>query len=96
MEDAYDDQGRACGPRRNGGEYGSEEETEEEADSGDDGSQAGLAALGDTSATLDESGHGRTAKESTDRNGEGVGTVCDCRAWKVASVWVDDTGKASH
>jgi hypothetical protein len=79
-----DDQSTASSPWRDGGEDRCEEDGDEEADSGGDSGETGLATFGDTSTRLDESGDGGEAEEGADGDTEGCGMlvkIIDSEEW---------------
>jgi hypothetical protein len=91
-----DDQGAASRPRRDRREDGGEEHGDEEAQTGEHGSETSLATLGDTGSGLDEGGDWWRTHERPDGNADGVNSVGDGGSLKVLCALIDRSTKAGH
>ncbi len=93
---ADEDERTAGGPRRDGSEYRSKEDGDQEAETGCDGRKASATTFRNTGAGFDERGDGGAAEQGANGDGDGVGAVCECGAGEVACFWVDDSRETRH
>lgn len=89
-------QGTAGSPGRDGCEDRSEEDGDEKAESGEHGSQTGLASFRDTGTRLNVGGDWRTSHKRSDTDTESVDGVCDGRVFEILGALIDNTAETSH
>lgn len=93
---ANEHQRTTSSPRWDRGKDGSEEERDEEENTGSDGCKTCATSFLNTSTRLNEGSDGRGSEQRTDRDGDGIGAVRDSALGEVTRLRIDNARETSH